>query len=64
MEVARLPPVTVKPVPEIVAAVTFTADVPVLVILKLCVELLPTATFPNEMGDALGESTPEPEPPP
>src|SRR5579863_755660 len=61
MDVAKLPPVRAKPGPEIVAAVTFTADVPVLVMLKLCVELLPTATFPNEMGDALGESTPDPE---
>lgn len=63
IEVARLPPVMVNPAPEMVAEETLTAAVPVFVMLKLCVALLPTATLPNETVVALGESTPGPDPP-
>lgn len=63
IEVARFPPVTAKPAPEMVAEETLTAAVPVLVMLKLWVASLPTATLPNETVVALGESTPDPDPP-
>jgi len=59
IEVARLPPMTVKPVPEIVAAEMFTVAVPVLVMLMLWAEVLPTLTLPKAMLVALGVMMPE-----
>jgi hypothetical protein len=41
-----LPPLEAKPVPEIFAAVILTVPVPVFVNVSVCVELLPTETFP------------------
>src|SRR5208282_2416183 len=60
MDEAGFPPITVKPVPVIAAAEMLTAAVPVLVMLKLCVALLPTATFPKLKLEALGERIPAP----
>jgi hypothetical protein len=59
-EEAGFPPTTVKPAPEIVAEPMFTVAVPVFVRLRLCVELLPTATLPKVRLVALAERTPEP----
>jgi len=54
-----VPLITVKPVPEMVACEMSTAADPVLVTLKLCSALLPTATLPKLTVVALEESTPE-----
>ncbi len=54
-----LPPITVKPVPVKAAEAIVTVPNPVLVMLKLCVAVFPTATLPKLRLVALGESTPE-----
>lgn len=54
------PPITLNPAPDIVACETVTVAVPVLVTVKLCVALLPTATLPKVKLVALAESTPAP----
>jgi hypothetical protein len=50
----------VKPAPEIVACETFTVAVPVLVRLRLWVELPPTATFPKLRLVNAAKRIPEP----
>lgn len=57
-EAAPLPLATLKPEPEIVACVIFTAAVPVLVMLRVCIALLPMATLPKASVVALEASTP------
>ena len=47
------------PAPVITAWEMSTVAVPLLVTVRLCVVLLPTATFPKLRLDALGERTPE-----
>jgi hypothetical protein len=53
-----LPPITVKPVPEIVTWETLTVAVPVFVTLMLCVAVPATGTLPNVSVVALGVSSP------
>jgi hypothetical protein len=55
-----LAPRTVNPAPEIAAREMFAVAVPVFVRLRLCVELLPTATFPKLMLTELALRTPAP----
>jgi hypothetical protein len=57
---AGFPPTTVKPAPEIVNCEMFTVAVPVFVMLKLWVELPPTATFPKARVVVLADRTPVP----
>ena len=52
------PPITVKPAPVKVAAEMVAVPNPVLVTLKLCVAVFPTAMLPKLTLVALGESTP------
>jgi hypothetical protein len=51
----------VKTPPDTVALEMFTAPVPVLLMVTLCVDVLPTATFPNATlaGDAASVPPPE-----
>lgn len=49
--------------PDTVALEMFTAPVPVLLIVTLCVVVLPTATFPNETLPGDAASVPPPESP-
>jgi hypothetical protein len=58
---APLPLITLKPDPEIVACVTFTAVVPVFVTVRLCIAVLPVATLPKASVVALAASTPAPD---
>jgi hypothetical protein len=53
-----LPPMTVNPAPEMVAAERFTIAVPAFVTVTLCVAVLPTATLPNATLAEFAESTP------
>lgn len=53
-----LPPITVKPVPEMVTWETLTVAVPVFVTLMLCVAVPATGTLPNVSVVALGVSSP------
>ncbi len=57
---AGLPPITVKPAPVKAAEAIVTVPNPVLVTVKLCVALLPTATLPKLTLVTLGESIPAP----
>jgi hypothetical protein len=52
------PPITVKPAPVKVAPEMVTVPNPVLVTVKLCVALFPTAMLPNAKLVALGERIP------
>jgi hypothetical protein len=54
------PPITVKPAPVKVAPDIVTVPSPVLVTVKLCVAVFPTAMLPKLTLAALGESTPAP----
>jgi hypothetical protein len=53
-----LPPITVKPVPEMVTWETLTVAVPVFVTLMLCVAVPATGTLPKLSVVALGVSSP------
>ncbi len=55
------PPITVKPAPAKVAPEMVAVPNPVLVTVKLCVAVFPTATLPKLTLVALGESIPVPE---
>jgi hypothetical protein len=57
------PPITLNPAPVIVACEMVTVAVPVLVTVKLCVVVFPTATLPKLRLAPLAESTPAPEVP-
>jgi hypothetical protein len=57
---APLPLARVKPEPEIVACVIFTAPAPVFVMLRVCIALVPMATLPKVSVVALAASTPAP----
>jgi hypothetical protein len=59
IDAAGLPLVTVNPNPDIVTCETFTVAVPTLVIVKLCVAVLPTVTFPKPRVLVLGVKVPE-----
>ena len=54
------PPTTVKPAPVKVAPEIVTVPKPVLVTVKLCVAVLPTAMLPKLTLVALGERIPAP----
>ena len=57
---AGLPPTTVKPAPVKAAEAIVTVPNPVLVTVRLCVAVFPTATLPKLTLVALGESIPAP----
>ena len=57
------PPTTLNVAPVMVACEIVTVAVPVLVTVKLCVAVLPTATLPKLMLVELAERTPAPLPP-
>jgi len=54
------PPITVKPAPVKVAPEIVTVPKPVLVTVKLCVAVLPTAMLPKLRLVTLGERIPAP----
>lgn len=54
------PPITLNAAPVMVACEIVTVAVPVLVTVKLCEAVLPTATLPKVKLLALVESTPAP----
>ena len=54
------PPTTVKPAPVKVAPEIVTAPKPVLVTVKLCVAVFPTAMLPKPTLVTLGERIPAP----
>ena len=60
IEVTGFPPTIVNPAAEIDACVMFTVAVPVLVTLRVCVAVVPTATFPKPRLVGLGVRTPTP----
>ena len=59
---AGFPPTTVIPAPVMAAEPIVTVPSPVLVTVKLCVAVFPTATLPKLTLVTLGDSMPAPAP--
>jgi hypothetical protein len=61
MATEDIPPTTLKPAPVTVACEIVTADVPVLVSVKVCGLVEPETTFPKVRVAELAASVPEPD---